>query len=270
MRFAEKGKLLSQAPLLKRKDACVFIHGTSDTELGWQKKPGTFDFGERLFLDYNIQPLYVRYNSGLAIHENGLELAQLLDELVLKNKALRTLSLVGHSMGGLVIHSAIVHAQLKRLAWTKKVKRVFLLGTPHEGAPLAKFAEKAEQLLQFIPNPAALLGASVIGLRSQGLKELSRGQKTTAQYDTVLLPHADYIFVAGSLAQKPLSRLFGDGMVHPQSALPAAMDVNPTWKTRLARLARGPRVRLHTLPGIGHLALRHADAVYSVIAAEFG
>lgn len=271
MQFAEQGKLLGDVPVVHGAHASVFVHGSADTELGWRGPPGELDYGQQLLLDFHIRPVYVRYNSGLAIHENGAELSRLLSGLIQKNRSLRTLTLIGHSMGGLVIHSAIFDAQARGLPWAKKVKRVFLLGTPHAGAPLAKLAEKTEQLLQFIPNPITLIGASVIGIRSQGLKDLSKGQKGISVNDPVLLPHADYTFVAGGLAAKPhglLNRLIGDGMVRYASALPAQQNESSAWKNLLGRLARRRQVRVEILPGVGHLALRHSPEVYRILAAH--
>lgn len=271
MQFADAGRLYAETPAVGGAHACVFVHGSADTELGWQAVPGELNFGQRLLLDFNIKPLYVRYNSGLAIHENGAELSRLLSDLVQKNRSLRSLTLIGHSMGGLVIHAAIFDAQARRLAWAKKVKRVFLLGTPHAGAPLAKLAEKTEQLLQFIPNPVTLMGASLIGLRSKGLKDLSKGQKGISVNDPVLLAHADYVFVAGGLSGKAGSlwnRLIGDGMVRHASALPAEQTEVSAWKALLARFARRRGVYVETVPRVGHLALRHSPEVYRVIASH--
>lgn len=271
MQFAEQGKLLGDRPVVSGVHACVLVHGSADTELGWQGPPGELDYGQRLLLDFNTRPLYVRYNSGLAIHENGAQLSRLLSGLMQKNKSLRTLTLIGHSMGGLVIHAAIFDAQARRLAWAEKVKRVFLLGTPHAGAPLAKLAEKTEQLLQFIPNPVSLIGASVIGLRSKGLKDLSKGQKGISVNDPVLLPHADYVFVAGGLSGKAGSlwnRLIGDGMVRQASALPAGETEVSAWKALLGRFARRRAVSVETVAGIGHLALRNSPEVYRILAAH--
>ena len=272
MCFAEDGRPLDGVPLVMRSHACIFVHGSADTELGWQPAPGELDYGRQLLLDFRVQPLYVRYNSGLAIHENGAELSRLMLQLTQKNKSLRNLTLIGHSMGGLVIHSAVFDAQARGSAWAKKVRQVFLLGTPHAGAPLAKLAEKTEQLLQFIPNPITLISASVIGIRSQGLKDLSKGQKGISPNDPVLLPHADYVFIAGGVSGKPgglWNRLIGDGMVRHASALPASEKPSTDWKSLLGRFARRRQVHIETLSGVGHLALRHSPAVYRILAAHW-
>jgi len=54
-------------------------------------------------------PLYLRYNSGLHISQNGKELAQQLQQLVeCWPQDIEELSVVAHSMGGLVIRSAML------------------------------------------------------------------------------------------------------------------------------------------------------------------
>ncbi len=272
MCFAADGRPLDTAPLVTRPHAVIFVHGSADTELGWQSAPGELDYGKKLLLDFRVEPLYVRYNSGLAIHANGAELSRLLLQLTQKNKSLRSLTLIGHSMGGLVIHSAVFDAQARGSAWAKKVRQVFLLGTPHAGAPLAKLAEKTEQLLQFIPNPITLISASVIGIRSQGLKDLSKGQKGISINDPILLPQANYVFIAGSVSGKAgclWNRLVGDGMVRHESALPVSEKTSSDWKSLLSRFARRRQVHIETVPGVGHLALRHSPAVYRILAAHW-
>ena len=269
MQFCAEGKVLDGVPFVHRPHVCIFVHGSSDTELGWQAPEGRLSFGDQLFLDFSAQPLYVRYNSGLSIAENGMALASLLAEFARVNKPVRRITLIGHSMGGLVIHAAVYDARARKMPWLKKVKTVFLLGTPHAGAPLAKLAEKGEQLLQFIPNPFTLIAASVIGMRSKGLKDLSLGQKGITARDPVLLPHAKYVFIAGGLQNKRggfINRLIGDGMVRQPSALPKSEPAGSLWRQIMSRIAKSPDVRIESAEGVGHLALRHAPGVYSLIA----
>ncbi|GAA4010865.1 hypothetical protein GCM10022408_23990 [Hymenobacter fastidiosus] len=92
----------------------VFLHGLMGDEMIWQTgSPDTPRYGPLLQRDAGVQCLYVRYNSGLHISENGELLNQLLTELVRAYpEATRELVLVGHSMGGLVIRSAGYYAQL--------------------------------------------------------------------------------------------------------------------------------------------------------------
>ncbi|GAB2969098.1 hypothetical protein GCM10027048_44880 [Hymenobacter coalescens] len=94
----------------------VFVHGLMGDEHIWQTGPaGLLRYGPRLAQDLpDVRCLYVRYNTGLHISENGRALHQLLTQLVQAwPDAITDLTLVGHSMGGLVIRSAGYYAQLE-------------------------------------------------------------------------------------------------------------------------------------------------------------
>jgi len=238
-------------PLRVRSHICIFVHGSADTEAGWRVKPPGLSFGDQILLDFNAQPLYVRYNSGLAIDTSGAELSRLIEAFVKKQKSIRRISLIGHSMGGLVIHAAL----MRRDGWTKKVNQVFLLGTPHRGAPLAKLAAAGEQILGFLPLPFTRLAATILGLRSAGLKNLSSSDAAKL----VLLPKVLYVFIGGGIAKKQLkfmNRVIGDGMVREPSALPD-------------NHSQAKLMRFESIPGVSHLALRNSPETYEAIAKHF-
>jgi pimeloyl-ACP methyl ester carboxylesterase len=93
----------------------LFMHGLMGDELIWQTgfqdAPGSRRYGPRLAEETHVRALYVRFNSGLHLSENGRELNRLLTELVnTYPDAIGELVLVGHSMGGLIIRSAGYYA----------------------------------------------------------------------------------------------------------------------------------------------------------------
>lgn len=269
--YAGEQPLDLMAPLAA-KHAVVFIHGSSDTELGWRPKPPDSDFGAQLAADFGVAPLYLRYNSGLAVSENGEKLSALLEAFTAAHKPLRRLTLIAHSMGGLIAHSAIYHARAQEKTWLKKLAQVFLLGTPHTGAPLAQLAEKGEQILQFIPNPVTLIAASVIGLRSRGLKDLSKGQVGLPAEGSVLQQGVKYVFIAGGVQKKQtgiMNRLIGDGMVRSQSAVQGQKPDDRWYQRLISRLKKSPDIRVENLPGTNHLALRTSAEVYKTIRGHF-
>ena len=95
----------------------VFVHGLMGDELIWQTgfqdEPGSRRYGPRLAEECHLRALYIRFNSGLHLSENGRELSRLLTELVITYPdAMGELVLVGHSMGGLIIRSAGHYATL--------------------------------------------------------------------------------------------------------------------------------------------------------------
>ena len=107
----------------------VFLHGLGETEYAW----GSPSYGERLHEDLGITPVFIRFNTGRHISENGASLAALLDEVVASWPVeVEQIALIGHSMGGLVARSACHHGG----DWTALVRHTVSLGTPHSGAPL--------------------------------------------------------------------------------------------------------------------------------------
>src|SRR4051794_33952352 len=99
---------LSAAYPVARPRLAVFLHGLCENEDAWRmraaRRGGTY--GSRLEADLGISPVYVRYNTGLHISENGRRLSELLDVLLAEWPAhVADVTLIGHSMGGLVARS---------------------------------------------------------------------------------------------------------------------------------------------------------------------
>ena len=95
----------------------VFVHGLGETEESWRLHVDRhgYTYGSRLTHDLGYTPVYLRYNTGCHISENGRHLAALLDKVVAGWPVpVAELILVGHSMGGLVARSAC-HTDSKRI-----------------------------------------------------------------------------------------------------------------------------------------------------------
>ena len=95
---------------------CLLVHGLMANESVWEF-PGDRDttYGSLLARDHGVTPVYLRYNSGRHISINGRELAGLLHRLVTAWPVpVHDISLIGHSMGGLVIRSARHYASATR------------------------------------------------------------------------------------------------------------------------------------------------------------
>ena len=88
----------------------VFVHGLMTTEFSWWLG-GREPYGARLARELDCTPVYLRYNTGRHISENGRSLSELIEELVAAWPVeAEQIALVGHSMGGLVARSACCHA----------------------------------------------------------------------------------------------------------------------------------------------------------------
>ena len=140
---------LSQAFPAASDHLTVFVHGLCESEEVWVGPDG-HGFGTLVEDQTESTSVLVRYNTGLAPTENGTHLSALLSQLLLAwPVAVRRITLVGHGMGGLVIRSAINHAQVTQADWTFRVRDAVFLGVPQAG----HFAEKTQQAsIAFTPK----------------------------------------------------------------------------------------------------------------------
>ena len=206
----------------------ILIHGLCMTDRQWLRQG--HDHGAALARDFGYTPIYLRYNSGRHVADNGRELALMLQQLMQQWPCpVESLTLLGHSMGGLVARSAVHHAQIDRLSWAKQLTSMVFLGTPHHGAPLERAGNWFETAMGVSPYSAPLmrLGES----RSAGIKDLRFGHVTDAQArgrqrrDTrrpVPLPEgvrAHAIAATRGRAGADLAKLPSDGLVPIASAL---------------------------------------------------
>jgi triacylglycerol lipase len=202
----------------------AFVHGLGHDDASWGHyserlwgQPGE-SYGARLAERHGYTPVYVRYNTGLRVADNGRDLAALLEAFAASYPVpLERLVLAGHSMGGLVVRSACHHALVGGRAWPALVSDVFCLGSPHLGAPLERFGVLAQAALGVHPVTAPF--GRLLDGRSAGVKCLGDG--AIADGDDVAFPaHARFHLLAGALADPDglLTRLFGDGIVPVPSA----------------------------------------------------
>lgn len=227
----------------------ILLHGLCMNEAQWRREQGKAgtDFPAALAA-LGYQPLGLRYNSGRAIWRNGAELAELLDGVP------GPLTLLGHSMGGLVARSAIAQAQDRR--WPRRLQRLITLGTPHLGAPLERGGQQVQQLLAVsaYSRPLAALAAR----RSAGIRDLRHGSLLEADdgvASRIPLPAgvASYAVAATTAKQPsgPPARWLGDGLVPVASALGQHREA--------ARRLAFTDTAVFT--GLGHLALQTDAAV---------
>jgi pimeloyl-ACP methyl ester carboxylesterase len=220
----------------------LLIHGLCMNDLQWRcvHAAGTanekvLDHGASLAAAMGATPLYLRYNTGLHTSVNGRMLSALLDQLVQHwPKRITQLTIVVHSMGGLITRGAVHLAQQDKAAWLKKLKSIAFLGTPHHGAPLEKAGNWVDIILGSTPysKPFAKLGQ----LRSAGITDLRYGHVTDEDWQgkdrfrrqpdrRQLVPLPDGVAcytIAGTIAAKRSAlaeRSVGDGLVTLPSAL---------------------------------------------------
>ena len=222
---------LAANPEVSRK-LVVLIHGLCMNDLQWHRDG--HDHGAALAADLGYVPLYLHYNSGRHVSENGRALAALIEQLHQQwPVAIEELVIIGHSMGGLVARSACHYAIEGGHAWLRSLGKLIFLGTPHHGAPLERAGNRVDMLLGVSPYtaPFARLGA----MRSAGVKDLRHGyvvdedwqsadsvRSDDARTHAPLPDHVQCFAIAASKsrgASKTGASLRGDGLVPVYSAL---------------------------------------------------
>jgi pimeloyl-ACP methyl ester carboxylesterase len=154
----------------------VLIHGLCMSDQQWRtdRAGRIVDYGEILESAFGYTPVYLRYNSGLHVSQNGRELAGRLEQLLDHWPVpVDELSVVAHSMGGLLIRSAAYYAAQDALRWVGLLKNIVFLGTPHHGAPLERAGNLVDVLLGGTPFTAPL--ARIGKMRSAGITDLRYG-----------------------------------------------------------------------------------------------
>jgi pimeloyl-ACP methyl ester carboxylesterase len=215
----------------------LLIHGLCMNDHHWraQYKGHVGDHGEALASALGFTPIYLRFNSGLHTSQNGRDLSALLEQLVKQwPTPIEKLTVVAHSMGGLLIRSALHQAIEEALRWPGHLKEIVFLGTPHHGAPLERAGNWVDEILASTPytKPFAKVGH----LRSAGITDLRYGHildevrhgddrfhRKPDSRPVVPLPEGVACYtVAATLAAKRstlANRLIGDGLVPLHSAL---------------------------------------------------
>jgi PGAP1-like protein len=214
----------------------VFIHGLCETEDAWRLGAARHvPYGDALRTELGYTPIFVRYNSGRHISHNGRALAALLGA-VTEHWPVEVVevALIGHSMGGLVARGACHYAGAGGDgAWRERVRHVFMLGTPHKGAPLELGANAVCHAAARIPELKPF--AAPIRVRSAGVKDLAYGYVVDADWEghdpdafwtntgteVPFLETATHYFVSASLTRDPdapAGRLLGDLLVLRPSA----------------------------------------------------
>jgi pimeloyl-ACP methyl ester carboxylesterase len=249
----------------------VLLHGLCMNDLQWQR--AGHDHGAALADELGATPLYLHYNTGLSIPDNGRLFASLMAQLLTAWPApVERLVLLAHSMGGLVARSALAQAQDSGQAWPQQVTELVCLGTPHFGARLERAGHGLDVILENMPYAAPL--ARLGKVRSAGITDLRHGRvrpvvagdqaaESASAEAPLPLPTGPRCYaVAGCLGASSKSlkaHLAGDGLVTVDSALGQHTDA--------ARALHFAPDRQSVAQGVGHMALLGDAGVYAQLAA---
>jgi pimeloyl-ACP methyl ester carboxylesterase len=231
------------------------------------------NYGQFLARDLGFTPLFLRYNTGRHISENGRALAALLEQLLdAYPLPLTEIALIGHSMGGLVVRSAAHYASHEQRRWASKLKHVVCIGSPHLGAPLEKAGNLLSSVLGMVDVAGTQVPRKVLNARSAGIKDLRFGYIADEDWtdkdpdafltdntrDVPLVDGVSYAFLAASLLAEGerSGGLVGDMLVR----LPSATGRGEG--TRQLQFQLG-----HVVYGVSHLGLLNHPDAYAQIRA---
>ena len=244
----------------------LLVHGSCMNDLLWDRRG--HDHGAALARDLDYTAVYLHYDSGLHVSTNGAELAALLEELVAGWPVrVRELSIVAHSMGGLVSRSACHQAAKAGMRWPGRLRQMVFLGTPHHGAPAERLGNWVNVVLGAAPFTGPL--ARLPRIRSAGVTDLRHGNVLDEDWKgrdrfgpgpdrrrPVPLPAGvRCLAVAASASKGPGPRSRGDGLVPVDSAL--GLHADPAMTLDLPRSGR------FVAYGAGHLDLLDRADVYA-------
>ena len=211
----------------------LMLHGSCMNDIQWTRKK--HNHGKTIAKELNKTPIYLNYNSGRHISTNGKNLNNLLEELIRNWPVpVEELLVIAHSMGGLVMRSAIYYGEQEQKTWTKRLKKVVFLGTPHHGSHVERKGNYLDIILEAIPyvKPFARLGK----IRSAGVTDLRYGnlvdedwldndrfERKTDQRRHIPLPkQIKFYSIAAVIGKKTTTistKILGDTLVDVKSAL---------------------------------------------------
>lgn len=211
------GRVLEASALSGERRLLLLMHGLCMHDGHWHQRsaarvPG--GYGRLLQQQRGFTPIYLRYNSGLPIAVNGELLAALLDGWM--PAQLEQLSVIAHSMGGLVMRSAIASAQQHALPWLHRLRQLVFLGTPHDGAALERLGHRFETLLGVSRYSAPFV--RIGQLRSAGILDLRGGLAESCGWPEQARCHV-VAAVRGRRSRRLPWPAEGDGLVPLRSAL---------------------------------------------------
>ncbi|MCG6116649.1 MAG: GPI inositol-deacylase [Aquimonas sp.] len=235
----------------------VLLHGLCMNDVQWRSAsdPG---HGEALANALGATVVHARYNSGLGIGRNGALLSEQLETLLqCWPVPIERISLVGHSMGGLIARSAELAARRSGHRWRLQLRDIATLGSPHRGAPLERIGRSCERALAAVPYAGHF--ARIGSMRSQGILDLGDG-RVADEAEQPLPSDVRALAVAARTLRgevRGLGGWVGDGLVPADSALglpcenPRGLDARCISSTGHLELLRSGEVRRWLIEWLG-------------------
>lgn len=255
----------------------VLVHGLGETEGCWWRQEDDDEtrrgLGETLAADA-FTPLSFRYNTGRHVSDNGLDLAELIEDIArVWPVPVDEIAVVGNSMGGLVVRSAVHVGGAAGHAWPRAVRHIVTVGAPHLGAPLEKGTNLVSWGLRIAPESRPI--GEFLDLRSSGIKDLRFGAVREADWhgadpDALLRDVVGDVSLPDGVAQHFVAGVITADPTHPVGVLVGDLVVRAGSGTGRGRSRRVEATHLRVFGGMNHTDLLHDPAVHEQIRQWFG
>jgi len=263
----------------------VFVHGLTNLETVWDYPPegssnesivghyidACFDpvkhspqesYGKQLQEEFGYTPLYLCYNTGLSLEQNGRKFAMQLTQLFkVYPIQIDDLMLVGYNMGGRLLSHAQFSAQQNNYAWLKVLSKCIYLGNSNEGSLLANIVQLGSDVIRSIPIHYLNLLADWLEYRSKQLQEIKR---KTSRYNSNREQGAESTLFLESSRHYFIS---GDFKKNKQNALSETTGDSPFWQNGVAVPSHSQNAHIE---GISPIRLAHSNKVYPLISKWVG
>jgi pimeloyl-ACP methyl ester carboxylesterase len=275
MHLRREGKTLNDVQLteaIKQSNGklLIMIHGLCMNDLQWCREG--HDHGAELAKESSMSAIYLHYNTGLHISDNGKQFADLLESLVGLSDSQLEINILAHSMGGLVSRSALHIAENSGHRWPQLLKKLVFLGTPHHGADLEKAGNWIDLVLG--SHSYTVPFARLVKVRSSGITDLRYGNVQESDWNTTErfefsgdkrlptpLPENVQCFAVATSANENIKFPLGDGLVRVKSAL--GEHLNPAFILRI------PDDQKWVGSNINHMQLLSDPKIYQVLKTWF-
>lgn len=211
----------------------ILVHGLCMSHLNWTASCG-YNHGAVIAEATNATLVNLHYNTGLPISVNGRNFSQLLAALAASCNHQLSMTIIAHSMGGLVSRSACHYASNAQPNWLPQLKSLIFLGTPHHGSLLERAGNIVDEALEISKYSAPFSNLGKI--RSQGITDLRYGNIIDEDWQNqdrfrdskdrriaVALPESVTCFAIAATHANASNYLtdhvIGDGLVTLESAL---------------------------------------------------
>jgi pimeloyl-ACP methyl ester carboxylesterase len=190
----------------------ILIHGLDDPGKVWMNLAPAL-----ARLNHNVW--IMTYPNDQPIKESAFLFNEQLKQL--KQEGISDISVIAHSMGGLVSREVLTNSQTlcKAKACTRShIRQLIMVGTPNHGSELARFrsfAEFREQTERLIEGEARWLDWIADGAGEAGIDLLPKSQFLLELNQRPLPDNTDYFIIAGAVTDQ---EDIGDTLVSLDSA----------------------------------------------------